>query len=182
MKRWSLLVVAVMVVAITAMWTSNGFSQARRGGPGGPGGPGGFDPAEFRQRMEERMKDRLGATDDEWAVLQPRLRKVQDLRAGGMRGMGRFLFGGRGGRGGPGGPPPLPGDTPDSVRKVVEASERLGDLVEQDAAAEDLKAALDTLRGAKREQQQALDKAQQELREVLTLKQEAMMVMMNMID
>jgi hypothetical protein len=46
-------------------------------GGGGPGGPP--DPAEMRARMDERLKTALGTTDDAWATLQPLLDKVQEL-------------------------------------------------------------------------------------------------------
>src|SRR6266849_2568536 len=62
---------------------------------------GNFDPAQFRQRMMDRYKERLEVTsDDEWKLIQDRIEKVtqlqRDLRIGGP--------GGPGGRRGPGGP------------------------------------------------------------------------------
>src|SRR5438094_5525811 len=71
----------------------------RRGG-GGQGG-GNFDPAQFQQRMNARLKESLKATDEEWAVIQPLLEKVQTKQREARGGMGGF--GGRGGQGGPGG-------------------------------------------------------------------------------
>src|SRR5262245_39765095 len=47
-----------------------------RGGDRGNRGQGNFDPAQFRQRFEERVKEQLGASDDEWKVIQPKLTKV----------------------------------------------------------------------------------------------------------
>src|SRR5438067_13070735 len=50
----------------------------RGGGQGGQqgGGQGGnFDPAQFQQRMNDRLKESLKASDDEWAVIQPLLQK-----------------------------------------------------------------------------------------------------------
>src|SRR5690606_14415515 len=37
---------------------------------------GNFDPAQMQQRMMERMRDQLGATEEEWTVLQPKLEAV----------------------------------------------------------------------------------------------------------
>src|SRR5262245_28244140 len=87
----------------------SGFAQDRGGPGGGQGGQGGqggpppdFNPQAMRQRMMDRMKERLGATDDEWKVLSPKIEKVmsvqRDLRGGGGPG---GMFGG--------GPPPQGG-------------------------------------------------------------------------
>ena len=86
------------------------------GGAGGPGGFGGgrMDPAQFRQMMNDRMKELMGANDEEWKALQPRIEKVQQLSrdASNFGGMGLLMdFGqggggrgrGFGGQGGPGG-------------------------------------------------------------------------------
>src|SRR2546427_2216810 len=58
-----------------------------------PAPRGNFDPAQFRQRMMDRYKERLEVTsDDEWKVIQDRIEKVtqlqRDLRIGGARGPG----------------------------------------------------------------------------------------------
>jgi hypothetical protein len=41
-----------------------------------------FDPAQFRQQFEDRVKEQLGANDDEWKVIQPKLTKVFDAQRG----------------------------------------------------------------------------------------------------
>ena len=43
----------------------------------GDRGRGNFDPAQFREQMNQRMRERLGASEEEWKVLQPRIEKVQ---------------------------------------------------------------------------------------------------------
>jgi len=56
-----------------------GGGGGRRGG-GGPGG-GGFDPAQFQQRMMDRVKEALEIKDDaEWNIIQPLVQKVMDAR------------------------------------------------------------------------------------------------------
>src|SRR5438874_2620945 len=76
-------------------------NRRNRGGAGGGGGGGNFDPAAMRQNFMDRIKEQMGAKDDEWKVIEPKLTKVMDAqrsaRAGG------FGFGGFGGRGGGGG-------------------------------------------------------------------------------
>src|SRR5438270_2214555 len=96
-------VLAVAGVAV-ALWLSAGQVAAQ--------GRGNFDPAQMRQRMMDRYKERLEVTNDtEWKLLEERIEKVttaqREARLGGFGGPG----GGRGGRGGggPGGdgaPPP----------------------------------------------------------------------------
>ena len=66
---------------------------------------------------------------------------------------------------------------------MQKASADLQSTLEKDApSAAEIKAKLTALRGAREKAKQNLIKAQQELREVLTLKQEAQLVMMGMLD
>ena len=173
------------------------------GGQGGPGfgGPGGnFDPAQMRQRMMERWKEQLGADDDAWKVIEPRLTKVMEINrqtmAGGMGGM----FGMRGmrgmrGQGGPGGQqgqgrggpqgdrPRFPGDEnrePSAVEKAQEALETT--LDNESASADTIKQQLTALRQAREKAKQELAAAQQSLREILTVRQEALLVLTGMLN
>ena len=73
--------------------------------PAGPRGGMQRSPEEMRQRSLDMLKEALGASDEEWKVLGPRVEKVQTLsrqvRTGGM--MGMFgMFGGQGQGGGQG--------------------------------------------------------------------------------
>jgi hypothetical protein len=125
------------------------------------------------------MKDALGATDEEWTIIEPRLQKVQDLSGdlrGGMRGM-RGMFGGRGGRGGnapqPAGTPTTP---PTEVEKATTALQTT--LEDPQAKPEVIKAQLAALRAAREKVRQQLDKATADLKEVLTVRQEAQLVLL----
>src|SRR5689334_15173086 len=69
-------------------------------------GRGNFDPAQFRQRMLDDLKERLEVTNDsEWKLISERIEKVMDAqretRMGGFGGFGRG--GGRRGGGDNGG-------------------------------------------------------------------------------
>jgi len=162
------------------------------GGPQGMQGPGGrqFDPARMREMMEQRMREQLGATEQEWKVLGPRVMKVSELNrqvSGFGRGFGGPGFGGR--RGGPmGGPQGGPqGDRPGAQQRelteVEKASEQLQTTLEDTAATPDkIKAQLTALRAAKEKTKQELAVAQQELRKVVTVRQEAQLVLMGMLD
>src|SRR5215472_16498366 len=82
--------------------TDPGGSRQRQGNNQGGRGQrqGNFDPAQFRQRMMERYRERLEITDDaEWKAVQPLVQNVLDARAA----MGTGGRGGRGRAGRPGG-------------------------------------------------------------------------------
>ena len=158
-----------------------------RGGRGGPGGA--FDPNVMRQRMADQMKTALGCTDEEWTALAPKVEKVQtlqrDLRGGGMFG---GMMGGRGGRGGPGAPggdagAPAAPAAPAPTTEVGKAAAALSKVLEnKDAAPADIKTALQALRDAKAKAKTALEAAQKELKDVLTVRQEAALVERGLLD
>ncbi len=55
------------------------------GGPGGPGGggfggPGGFGGGGFGVNRLDEVKKQLGATDEEWKVISPKIQKVISAR------------------------------------------------------------------------------------------------------
>ncbi len=57
-------------------------------------GRGNFDPAQFQQRMMDGIRDQLGFTNDtDWNAVQPLIQKVMDARrdVGFGGGMGRMI-------------------------------------------------------------------------------------------
>ncbi len=173
---------------------NQGGGRGRGGQGGGPGGgPGGFDPAQMRQRMAERMKEQLGVDDQAWKVMEPRLMKVMELNRqanAGNRGMfGMFGRGGRGGPGGPGGDQGGPqGDRqrrgPMGEQTALEkAMAQLRTTLEnQSATPEEIKTQLTAVRQAREKAKQDLAVAQQDLKKILTLRQEAMLVEMGQLE
>lgn len=153
--------------------------------PGQRGGRGNFDPAQFREQMNQRMRERLGASEEEWKVLQPRIEKVQNAQRAYSAG-GRGFGGGPGGPGGPGGRTRGGGDnnqptTPESP--VAKAASDLRTVTEnKEAAAPDVKAKLDAYRAAKAKAKEELAAAQKELTELVTPRQEAILVSMGTLD
>lgn len=158
------------------------------GGAGGPGGFGGgrVDPAQFRQMMNDRMKELMGANDEEWKALQPRIEKIQQLSrdASNFGGMGLLMdFGqggggrgrGFGGQGGPGGD-----------RQPSAAQQKNTELVEvvknKTSSPEQLKEKLAAARAARAQAKAELAKAQEELRELLTVRQEAVLTAIGTLD
>ena len=146
--------------------------------PGGPPGRGNFDPAQFRQRMMDRMKERLEVTDDaEWKALEPLVQAVMEARRASMTsGMGRGMFGG-GRRGGGGDNNPAGGG--DQQRRAAfgqapsPEADALQKAIDAKAPKAELKAALDRFVASRKVKQTELEKAQEDLRKVLTSRQEA---------
>jgi hypothetical protein len=190
-------VLALMAGGLSIAQQAGGQGGGRRGGFGGPGGgPGGnFDPAQFRQRMAERMKEQLGADDQAWKVIEPRLMKVMELnrqtQAGGRGGMMAMFGGMRGQRGGPGGPggdqggpQGMRGRGPQGEQTAVEkAMAQLRTTLEnQSASADEIKTALTNVRAAREKARQELAVAQQDLKKILTVRQEAVLVEMGQLE
>ena len=195
-------VIVIGIAACVLALVIGGMSIAQppaggQGGPGGPGGPGGgrFDPAQMRQRMMDNMKQQLGADDAAWKVLEPRLTKVMDLnrqtQAGG-RGMFGMMGGMRGQRGGNNagaqgaqggqGTRRGPQQDPATMTPVDKAAEQLQTTLEnQSASPDEIKKNLTALREAREKAKQELATAQQELKKILTVRQEAQLVMMGQL-
>ena len=180
----TLLVVALMASPALAQ-QNNGGGQGGQGGRQGQGGPGGGrgNAQQFRQQFEQRLKESLGCTDDEWKILQPKIQAVQTAQRAGFSG-GRGLFGGRGGGGRRGGGGGNGGAGPDVQPSLAQqkAQELQQVLESKDAKPEDIKAKLTALREARASAKADLAKAQEDLRELLTARQEAVMVMYGMLE
>jgi hypothetical protein len=148
------------------------------GGGGGGGGRGNFDPAQFQQRMMDRIHTTLGFTNDtDWAAVQPLVQKVMDaqmaLRAGGRGGFGGFGGGRRGGQGGQGG-----GGGGQTASVEAQA---LQEAIDNDAPAAQIKDALSKYEASQKTKQAALTEAQEALRGVLSAKQEAQATLMGLL-
>jgi hypothetical protein len=179
MKRMIRPLLLMVGLATLLAGTGNAIAQDNTGdaaGGGGRRGGGNFDPAQFQQQMMDRFKERLEITNDvEWAAVQGLVQKVMDARRATFSGMG---FGGRrgggdnGGRnGGRGGFNAPPSPEAEDLQKSLDAK----------ASPEELKAKLAKLRDARKEKEAALAKTQEDLRKVLTLRQEATAVSMGLL-
>lgn len=149
------------------------LAQQDNGGP--PPGRRNFDPAQFRQRMMDRVKEQLEVTDDaEWKALEPMVQAVMDARMASMAGMGRGMFGG-----GPRRRGADAGNTADQPRRgpfgqaPSPEAETLQKAIDAKAPKAEVKAALDKFVAARKAKQAELEKAQEDLRKVLTSRQEA---------
>ena len=133
----------------------------------------------FRKEASKRMQDQMGATDDEWKVLEPKIQKVRELQQASRGGFGGGFggFGNRGPRGDrPAGynPASQPAEKQSDTQKAADALREA--LKNKDAKPEALKKALTTLRDARAKAKTDLDKARKDLQDVLTVRQEAALV------
>ncbi len=138
------------------------------------GGGGGFrnmDPAQMQAQMMERMKENLEITnDDDWKAISPLVEKVMTAQRESM--MGRFRGFGRRGGGGPGG---MGGQ---------ELTGAMGDLpkaIDGKASNNELKQVLARVAAERKQPEAALTQAQENLRKVLSVRQEALAVFNGMI-
>jgi hypothetical protein len=162
------------------------LAQNGGGGGGGGGGQGGFgqgqmpDPAQIqqfiadrRQQMMDNIKLQLGASDEEFAIIQPKIQKVMDQQQNAgtqnlmirafTRGTQFAQFAG------------ILGGNQQSP--VLVAADELQKLLENPVADPDaIKVKLDTLRQARSKAREDLNAAREDLKSVLTLRQEAVLV------
>lgn len=152
---------------------------------------GDFNIEEIRQRQMDNYREQLAVTnDDEWKVLLPRITKVSEARqalqqfsGGGRGGFG----GGRGGRGGRGGDADANAGggrrgggiagfgTPNPVVTA------LREAVEANASVEDLKAKVEAWRKERKAKEADLAKAHEELKTLLSSKQEAIAITLGLM-
>jgi hypothetical protein len=155
-------------------------------------GRGNFDPEQMRQRMMDRYKETLGVTDDaEWKLISGKIEKVMAARRemGGGFGAG---FGG--GRGGAGGRPPGGGNEGGGERgnrgggrggfggEPSAEQEALQKAVEAKASNDEIKAKLAKVREVRKAKQAALETAQEDLKKVLSVRQEAAAVLAGLLN
>jgi len=166
------------------------------------------DFSEMRQKMEERMlngiKQRMKSSDEEWELIGPMIKSVLELKAKGKGGMMRGgMKGGKpgGGRGErpEGAEGRSKGDKdkkrPEGGRPDFEAIKKQmkenqpeqmkalrASLEDEASSAEDIKSKLDSFRTMRDEKKSQLQSAQAELKSVLTVKQEAILVLSGIID
>ena len=153
-------------------------------------GRGNFDPAQMRERRMEALKDRLEIKDDtEWKALQPLIQKVMDVQQQMFADRIRSEFRGgftRGDRGGDNrGPENRSSDNGgDQGRRFrggfgggepSAEAQALEKAIEAKASNSELKAAIAKLQESRKTKQSELEKAQADLRKVLSVRQEAIL-------
>ncbi len=165
--------VACSIAVLMALGTNSVMAQGQ-----GRGGRGNFDPAEMKARQLEQTKTDLEITDaTEWNAISPKVSAVMDARqalmANGMRGM--FGRGGNRQRGGG------EGDTNNSQRQgrpspfgePSAAIQALEKAITDKAPTAEVKAKLKAVQDENKDRMAKFQSAQEDLRGVLTPRQEA---------
>jgi len=150
--------------------------QTQGGGRGqrGPGGGVQFDPERMLDRMVQQHQTALGCTDEEWATLEPLVRKVLELRPRpGMGGPGGRQAGPGGGRGMRGGPAATADPEAEALKTALDSSEST------DA---DIEAKLQALRDARKAKAAELKAAREALAAAAGTRTEAKLVLMGTLE
>jgi hypothetical protein len=168
----------LLMIGLITLLAGTGNAIAQDDGGGRRGG-GNFDPAQFQQQMMDRVRERLEMTnDDEWAAVQGLVQKVMDARRATFAGMG---FGGRRNNGGGGDTGGRNGGRGAFNTTPMPEAEDLQKALDAKASPDELKAKLAKLRDARKAKEATLTKAQDDLRKVLTVRQEATAVSMGLL-
>ena len=169
-KSLSLLVVTAVFAGVTVDISAQERDRNRDRGNRDRGERGQWDRSQIMERIMDRYRENLGFSVAEWKVVQPKVQAVMDNRISGASGMMSMFGGSRRGRGG------------DSSTEKTPTSE-LRDLLEkEDASKGDIKAKLAAYRAARKAREAKLKKAQEDLRQFLTIKQEAQAVLAGLLN
>jgi hypothetical protein len=131
-----------------------------------------------QERAMEALREQMKSSDDEWAVLQPRIQKVMDLKQGLMsvtasalsQASGRRFRGG-GGRGGP------------AAMEYRQSLEDIGrTLANVPVSPAAVRRSIDAAREARAAAEEEVAAAQKDLIQLLTTEQEAILVQYGVLD
>lgn len=166
---------------------------------------------QMQERRNQRLKESLGMSNEEFAAVLPMIDKVRRYktelemasrvrmergdRDGDADGRGR---GGPRGRRGPGGPGPGPGPGPgffgrlgpdgddemsSEARQLRDALQALRDSVQDDSLSSDqVRTRIEAARKARSKMNQTIERAENELRQVLLARQEATLLVTGVLD
>jgi hypothetical protein len=136
------------------------------------------------ERRNQSIKQRLEATEEQWKVIEPKINRIYFFRNQSSISMG---FGGAGGgySGGSAqywaGPPWRLADRP--LTEGEKACEELSELLQdKNSDPEKIKQKMVALRQAREKARNQLAKVRQELREILNSRQEAKLVLLEVLD
>ncbi len=160
-------IAAVMALSASKLVAQNDTPKADRRGRGN------FDPAQ----MMDGIRERFAIKDDaEWKAIEPLVQKVMDGRREAMVGGMGMMFRRPGGDNNGGGQ--------DRSRRFGEPSpevEALQKAIEAKASKEELKTKMAAVRKVKQANEAKLKAAQDELKKVLTVPQEAAALQMGLV-
>lgn len=165
----SVLTITVLTVGIGGQMpvTSGQTNVVVTGANGQPTTMAVQDPTEYRKKMSEQLRTKLGATEEEWKILEPRIEEVEKLTAD-VKGPSLMNTG------------LLPVDT--TQTDVAKAAKALRELLKRNATPDELADAIATWRQAKAKATVALEKAQAALRESVNPRQEGLLIQMGLLE
>jgi hypothetical protein len=172
----------------TAATPAPGASPAASPNTSGTGGAQDF-MRQMMQRRNDGIKTALKVSDDEWAVIQPLLEKVEQAQFAlvmSSNPAGGFGFGRRGGgpgEPGAGGPGGGPGAAAAQMFQGSPESQALSTALQSDSTSnDDLKTKMAAVRDARKKAEDNLAAARADLQKVLTLRQEAVLLNMGVLN
>jgi hypothetical protein len=200
-----LLLTAALVCTLVLSAEAQNRGGRPRGGTNGNnnnnnnGGRGNFNPQDYRQRMDDRMKEDLAASDEEWKKLQPKIERVRSLQRDALRESMGAQWGNWGNRGrGASGGAGAPGDAPKADAATNPASQPAEDaapttieqarqalrtaLADTNTAPDQITKLLQTFREARDKSRKELTDAQADLKAAVTPWQEAHLVAMGLLE
>ena len=171
--RTGLVAIILVLAGICFVTADESEEQTRRG-------RGGFErnPEQMRTMILEGIKRQIEASDEEWKVIEPRITKIMALSR-------EQRSGNRGGFGGdrPAGMQRREQSAEDDKSELEKLSEELQTLVNnEDATNEQIKNKLTALRKAREKGLRELEITKAELVSILSLRQEANLVVMGILD
>jgi len=187
MKKLNQIFVMAGVIAALGFGTATVFAQAdaapKPDSGGGRPSRGSWDPEQMRQRMTDRIREQMDVKGDaEWKLISERINKVMDARRDTMGSMG---MGFRGGSSRSGGTTDSSSDRSSRFSSFMPQpspeEEALKKAIDDKASADDIKAKLKKVREVRKEKEAKLEKAQEDLKKVLSVKQEAVAVMSGLL-
>jgi hypothetical protein len=152
--------------------------------------------SEAAKRADKSMKQALRATERQWKVIKPRLDKVEYLSKQARVSMAPGYYRRSRGTGGPNNQKSVPKveegwkwtkawekKTPSELTEGERICEELLELLEDKGSKqEEIEMKVEALREVRKEAGKQLAKARQELRDVLTFRQEAALVLMGLLN
>jgi hypothetical protein len=175
----SALLISVATPDALAQNNADDAAKRRRGNPSDENGRRGGSPEDVQARMLSSLRERLEVPDDEeWKVISERLGKLMELRrTSGSGAFGGFALAGRGPQGGSdnsrGGRGPRTGGSPEMTALQSAIRDKLPDA--------EIKSRLDRVRENRKLNETKLGKAQEDLRAVLSVRQEAVAVVFGLL-
>jgi len=195
MKNYRYIILSIILFISIAIPAA---AQAPQQGDGNAAGGQGFqgrrgmmniDPEQMQKMISDGLKQQLEISDDEWTVIGPKVMNILSFSMQTRVGGSMRMFMGRSGRpGGQGG-----ADTQDRRRNRMPGmfGESAADdgmpelqklLEDKNADPKMIKQQVTKVRKAKEKSQRELASAKKELRELLTVRQEAILISMGLLD